>query len=226
MSAVTARLINIAGLCLGVLPATVCPQAKCAPTTNVAALSAGGVSDVTRAPKVGAFSAASIEFHYNSEVYLGVIQGLDDVGNAIASYRLEKKKALGGNSSDSLVVCDHDVLKCAAIQSQLLPYWREGGDIQILDPTNIVTTRESGGWTVYESYPLCGWTLPDGVYSPYGGQCYVAVLAAPGTTVSVQITVAKAKACRDIPACWPKDVALIRKMVASIRLKGSRRLPL
>jgi hypothetical protein len=97
---------------------------------------------------------------------------LDQTHLAIIELSLSKRRPVGGTRSDVGWVCHGSLSTCAA-SGDTQNYWLDKtvNELRIGDPTEPVLKAQFGPWNAYEAFPLCGWTSPRGVSSPYGGQC-------------------------------------------------------
>lgn len=135
--------------------------------------------------------------------------GLTIKNNSIRiDFSLTKQRPLGGTSADMGSICNSSIIACAA-STDTQNYWIDQStqNIKFGDPTSPMYSRRLGAWQVYEAFPLCGWTSVHGAYSPYGGQCYTAVLTNENKTVDFQIllevkTVGAKKLKRVGPIHW------------------------
>lgn len=133
------------------------------------------------------------------------------------NFSLTKRRPLGGSSADVGSICNGPIIVCA-VSADTQNYWIDQStqSIRLGDPTSPVYRRRLGAWQAYEAFPLCGWTSAHGVYIPYGGQCYTAVLTNDNKTVNFQILLGKNSGCKEIETCWAYSLDSIRKMMASI----------
>jgi len=157
-----------------------------------------------------------IEYPHDEQSVISLGSGTKNDSTRI-NFSLTRRHPLGETSADIGSICNGSIIVCAA-GTGTQNYWIDQAtqNIQIGDPTSPVYSRLLGIWKVYEAFPLCGWTSTHGTYSPYGGQCYAAVLTTENRTINFQFILGKNKGCKEIETCWAYSLDNIRKMMASI----------
>lgn len=169
------------------------------------------------------FSGGGILLHYPTSDYSRITYHAPEIAcpaddSACPSYyhiKLRKLHPIGGTQFDSASSCLDSITVCSNIRGGQNYWVSSEGVVKISDPTAPVSKRNMGKWVVYETFWLCGWSPTNGEYSPYGGQCYSAVLSSPDKTVEFNFLLGEA-GCSEIRKCWSTTLRRLRRMLSSV----------
>lgn len=169
------------------------------------------------------FNGGGISLRYLTSDYSNITYHVTEIacpsdGSACPNYyiiKMRKFHPIGGTQFDSASSCLDSITVCNNIRVGKNYWVTSDGVVQLSDPTAPVTKTTMGKWFVYETFWLCGWSPTNGMHSPYGGQCYSAVLSSKDKTVEFHVLLGEA-GCRNIEACWRKPLKRIRDMLSSV----------